>query len=184
MNNTLEKSFKASLLAEDRPALNSFRYLLMRIFRLVGCIFFEVCQLALIMWFAFELYISLSRTLAFLEPGYWEKSADVIAHPILFGHCYIMMGLTFAAAIFCWGTSMAFGIAHRWKWTVPGMDTVVCGSCHGEIQDVWRCTSCGAYRIMSKIATTLVSIANILLTFVWIAHDVTLGLLCFTLHKK
>lgn len=152
--------------------LNDFRYLIMRIARLVCTTISEVSML---------LFIAL--TVGSLLPtffwmmdhaGYikdqqnsnWEWWALILAvHP------WAILLVSVTMVPICLSLAWSFGMPYRFKWRTPGVATRVCRRCGKEIPDMFLCKECGCFR-PSRVFTAVVQGLNMIVTALWILHDI------------
>ena len=174
--------------ADDTPLANSFRYLLMRIARLILTVVCEVGMIAMSIAFAYMLFTGF-LSIIFPPSGVsWRDFAYVqFGRPqpwkmVIIAHPFIWSVVTGAAAIFMYSMSLASGIPHRIKTFIPGGRVAICDSCHAQTADDWSCSACKADR-PERLGTWLCDKANSALNVVWILHDVAFAILTFGLSR-
>jgi hypothetical protein len=170
--------------ADDRPASNNFRYFLMRLTRLIGCLVSEVLMFACAPVLAVSLFACFGYVLITMTGGVWAHQAhsNYKFVTLMLMHPFISSGLSVMLGVKCFGLSLSFGLPYRFKWRMPGSSTVVCDSCHGETADEFVCGHCKSTRILVRLATCLVQVANYILYVLWIVHDVTIGVFAIMLR--
>ena len=171
--------------ADDRPASNNFRYLIMRLARLIGCLVSEVLMFACVPVLALSLFACFGYLLVTLSGQSWEHQthSNYRFVTLMLMHPFISSGVSVMLAVKCFGLSMAFGLPYRFKWRMPGSSTVVCDSCHCETADEFVCGHCKSTRILIRLATCVVQGANMIVTGLWILHDVTVGVFAILLRS-
>ena len=163
---------------EDQPALNSVRYLVSRIVRLVGTFVLEALLAPTVIVTTVAFGLTLWIPLGILQSGGirawysygmmtdWQPIA-----PFLFAlGCFL--------APLMYGTALALGLPYRWKWKVPGLMMVECGHCKHSVRDTFFCSSCGWLRL-ERFVSLLVCGLNLIVQCVWMMHDVTMVFLLF-----
>lgn len=170
---------------DETPASNSFRYLIMRTVRLVATVFCELLMILSAVLFCAGLFITFARvfepsrlpwavTVAQMYPdGPWWQIA------LLTNSVLVTLISFFICTTLC-GIGLAFGMPYRWKWKMPGAGLVICRSCDKTIADDWSCSECKAPRA-ERVLTWLCELANRLVLWLWILHDVTIGLITLIL---
>ena len=170
-------------MVDDHQILNAFRYLLMRIIRLIATMVCEVGMLcgvfglALSLFMIFGWIISGFKSDYYLDPGRTATWFGWLwaGHPVIASGVFLMLTVLFM------GISWSFGLPYRWKSTMPGAGLIHCERCHKEIADDWKCSECGLDRIEMRLPTWLLEKANVAVTCLWALHDCTIGLVSMVL---
>lgn len=169
--------------ADYNPVLNNFRYLVMRLARLIMTMLCELGAFASVVGAAFAAFSCFMHII-----NVDKRPAEVLARlalgsnpswcrEALYYHPYILFVFFVTLGIALLGTSLATGILYRFKATMPGPGVVVCGSCHKVTPEDWTCHECKGSRFPERLATALLYGANCLVTVLWVVHDLTLGLI-------
>ena len=162
---------------EDQPALNSVRYLVSRIVRLVGTFILEALLAPTVIVTTVAFGLTLWIPLGILQYGIkawysygmmaeWQPIA-----PIVFAIGCFLVPLMY-------GTALSLGLPYRWKWKVPGLMMVECGHCKHPVRDTLFCSRCHWPR-PAWLVSIIVCCLNLIVQCVWMVHDVTMVFLMF-----
>lgn len=171
--------------ADEAPAVNSLRYLIMRLVRLIGYVICEVSMLSSAVIFALGLFCCFGFVLTKAMGHEWTMAAIGARYysiGLMCYHPFITASVSVAVAAASWGTMLNFGFEHRWRWSVPKAPTVLCANCQAEVADEFFCSQCHGGRIVSHSTVLIVDALNRLLTVAWIVHDCTIGVVCLLMR--
>ena len=166
---------------DDGPVSNNFRYLVMRILRLVFSIISEAGIVLAACIAALGTFIALT---GLFDPGR-EPFAVKIAHSygvgtwrtLVFSHPVLLAMVGFALGSLFIGFLTTFGAPYKYMSAMPGSGAVKCGECGEVIADSFICPECKCSR-PERVATGLCELANRGVTLLWWIHDFTIGLIC------
>jgi hypothetical protein len=174
-------------LVDEEPVMNRLRFTLMRIVRLVLTTLCEAGMLvggAGIAVFGFmTMATAFTYILSYGDPTLWANSFGAsnveYAHPAQrweLLHSFLFLPVAFAVTAVAWGQALALGMPFRWKNSPPNSMVVRCDSCRKAVVNHASCDNCGAFN-KKYIVTSALYLVNVLITMLWVIHDMTFGLI-------
>lgn len=186
----------------EDPVMNSLRFTMMRLVRLLCTLVCEAVTLAGAVAFgvygfftacwagAFVLaVVAALGCLASGESPEWLNfySREMVRDPnktysawrFFIEQPYILAIPSFFVMVIAWGQALSFGVPYRWENMPPGNGTVRCSECKAEIPHAIRCPRCRAFRVESHLGLKALWATNACITTVWVAHDALAALVGF-----
>lgn len=144
----------------------------------LGCFWFFIWTISFVAW----AHWATNPAFGSLEPS--GAFTDNVVFRYL--SCTYPFWLALLSFIICIGLYiLAIGCSFPFRYTTkkPGLDTKTCWQCGAEIADTFKCKKCKAVRV-GKIATSAVWGLSLLLTTVFIIHDIVFIIFTVSITRK